>query len=112
MAARYLVDKGYYIRERDWRKGHRDIDIVALNPTENILVFVEVKARKAAEAAKPEQAVDRKKVRNMARVTDSYVKQLGFEGEIRFDIVAVTGSDESDVQIEHIQDAFNPLLSL
>ena len=28
-AARYLSDKGYVIIARDWRIGHRDIDIIA-----------------------------------------------------------------------------------
>ena len=32
LAADYLREKGYEIIERDWRDGHRDIDIIARSP--------------------------------------------------------------------------------
>ena len=40
----YLEDHGYIIRDRNWRQGHLELDIVSmLNVT---LVIVEVKTRK------------------------------------------------------------------
>ncbi len=44
-AADYLREKGYEIIERDWRDGHRDIDIIARSPDRRTIVFVEVKTR-------------------------------------------------------------------
>ncbi|MBR7052890.1 MAG: YraN family protein, partial [Bacteroidaceae bacterium] len=41
LAADYLVAKGYFIVERNWRSGHKEIDIVARR--EGVVVFVEVK---------------------------------------------------------------------
>lgn len=41
-ACRYLVDKGYKIIERNFRKPWGELDIIAKSP-EKILVFVEVK---------------------------------------------------------------------
>ena len=43
-AAEYLQRKGYTIVVRDWKSGHRDIDIVAKD--NETLVFVEVKTRR------------------------------------------------------------------
>ena len=40
LAAEYLQDKGYIILERDWKSGHRDLDIIALDG--DTVVFVEV----------------------------------------------------------------------
>ena len=31
LAADYLQRKGYMILERDWKSGHRDLDIIALD---------------------------------------------------------------------------------
>ena len=42
LAADYLREKGYEIIERDWRDGHRDIDIIARSPDLRTIVFVEV----------------------------------------------------------------------
>ena len=43
-AAEYLERKGFRILWRDWRDGHRDLDIVAIDADQ--LVVVEVKTRK------------------------------------------------------------------
>ena len=42
-AAAYLMARGYVIRNRNWRLGHKEIDIIAENDA--TLIFVEVKAR-------------------------------------------------------------------
>ena len=64
-AATFLERKGYTICDRDWRAGHRDLDIIALNEDQTILVIVEVKTRTSAELNEPEEAVNRKKIRNI-----------------------------------------------
>ena len=43
IAIDYLRRKGYVILDRNWRSGHREIDIVARK--DDTVVFVEVKAR-------------------------------------------------------------------
>ena len=37
-AAEYLEHKGYRILWRDWRDGHRDIDIVAVDADQLVIV--------------------------------------------------------------------------
>lgn len=109
-AAQYLQHHGYTIRDRDWRYGHRDLDIVAVTEDQTMLVIVEVKTRSNNEIEEPEEAVDRKKIRNLMRAANDYVKLFAIENEVRFDIITVVGKNDSDIRIEHIEEAFNPLL--
>ena len=110
-AATFLERKGYTICDRDWRAGHRDLDIIALNEDQTILVIVEVKTRTSAELNETAEAVIRKKIRNIGNVANLYLKQFNVEYDVRFDIVSVTGTSDSNAKIEHIIDAFNPLLT-
>jgi len=110
-AATFLERKGYTICDRDWRAGHRDLDIIALNEDQTILVIVEVKKRTSAELNEPEEAVNKKKIRNIGNAANLYLKQFNVEYDVRFDIVSVTGTSDSNAKIEHIIDAFNPLLT-
>nr|WP_288330178.1 YraN family protein [uncultured Prevotella sp.] len=110
LAAKYLEQKGYVIRDRDWRQGKLDLDIVAVADDGETVVFVEVKARKTNAFGQPEQAVDAKKIKRLARAADSYVKSLGVSAPLRFDIVSIIGDQEEAQTIEHIVDAFNPMV--
>lgn len=110
LAADYLVRKGYTIKDRDWKHNRRDLDIVAFTPDMTTIVFVEVKTRRGEGPLLPEQAVDRKKIRNIAYAANDYVRLFNIESELRFDIISVTGISPENARVEHIEDAFNPLL--
>lgn len=112
-AAGYLQEQGYVIVERNWVFGRssRDLDIICLTPDHTTMVFVEVKTRATDKVAEPEDAVDSSKIRHLGRAADDYVKSNGISQELRFDIITVTGRKNSKhVVINHIKDAFNPLL--
>lgn len=111
LAADYLRNSGYEIIEHDWRDGHRDIDIIARSPDLRTIVFVEVKTRATDVITKPEEAVDRRKIRNISMAADSYVKMLNVLDELRFDVISVIGGTKETAQVEHIIDAFNPCLA-
>lgn len=110
-AARYLEKKGYTILERNWKMGHRDLDIVALSE-EECLVVVEVKTRSSEDLLEACLAVNVRKMRNVALAANAYVKSKDISREIRFDIVTVIGNHSHVENIEHIIDAFNPMLIL
>ena len=111
-AAQYLEEKGYEILERDWKFGKRDIDIIALTEDGMTLVFVEVKTRKNDDMQEPEEAVDVKKMRNLAKAANAYIKLRNFNVDVRFDIISVIGNFSCLQSIECFEDAFNPLLIL
>jgi len=102
LAEDYLRRKGYEIVERDWRCGHRDIDIIALDDEE--LVFVEVKTRRNTIFADPEDAVDWKKRRNLLYAANAFVKMKRLKCDFRFDLITIVGSDSDTADIEHTKD--------
>ena len=111
-AALYYEDRGYEILERDWKVGKRDIDLIALTEDKDTLVFVEVKTRQNNDLQEPEEAVDVKKMRNLAIAANAYVKLHGMDMDVRFDIISVIGKCSCVESIECFEDAFNPLLIL
>lgn len=106
-AAEYLERKGFRILYRDWRDGHRDLDIVAIDTDR--LVIVEVKTRKNNAYIEPEQAVDGRKMHSIATAAAKFIRTHRIEFPLRFDIVAVTGTSDDNCEIHHIEDAFNPM---
>lgn len=106
----YLENEGYVVIDRDWRDGKRDLDILAVSPDGKTLVVVEVKTRSGEEYQQPEEAVDAKKMRNLALAANTYVKEKQVDRELRFDIITVVGVEHQVKRIEHLVDAFNPLL--
>lgn len=109
-AASYLEEQGYVIAERDWSLGKRDLDIIALSDDRKFLVVVEVKTRQDDELTEPEEAVDAAKIRNLAVAANAYVKMNEVDLPLRFDIISIVGKGKDDKRIEHIVDAFNPML--
>lgn len=107
-AVAYLEQHGYIIRDRNWRKGHFELDIVAAK--ENELIVVEVKTRSNTQFAEPEDAVDLPKIRRTVRAADTYMKLFQIDASVRFDIITVVGNDNGDFKIEHIKEAFYPPL--
>jgi len=96
LAARYLQELGYSIIESDWKSGHRDIDIIAMDGDE--VVFVEVKTRSNTHFAEPIDAVNYHKMMNLRRSFNHYIP-------IRFDIIGIVGAPEGESpKIEHFKD--------
>ena len=112
LAVRYLRSKGYTIRDRNWRSGHRELDVVALTDDMSTIVFVEVKTRDSDDVTLPEQAVDRRKIRSIGYVANSYIKQNNLVLDTRFDIITIIGNEgDGSLRVEHLEDAFNPMLA-
>ncbi|MBR5804010.1 MAG: YraN family protein [Bacteroidaceae bacterium] len=106
-ATQYLERKGYFIMHRNWRWGKKELDIVARDGEE--VVIVEVKTRRNTDYGKPEDAVNEQKIRHILSSTDAYIRKYAIDLPIRFDIVTVVGT-EPPYDIEHIPDAFLPPL--
>lgn len=108
LAALYLTRLGYNIMERNWRSGHREIDLIALDPDKYTVVFVEVKTRSSDALAQPEDAIDHDKIKNLGIAASHYATINDLTNRLRFDIVSVIGHNAQDAVIRHTADAFNP----
>ena len=104
-AAAYLMAHGYTIRDRNWRIGHKEIDIVAQK--NGLLVIVEVKARRNDLYGDPIEAVTDDKIRKLVQAANAYVRYHRINRPIRFDIIAIIG-EPGHQEVEHIEDAFYP----
>ncbi|MGQ9620124.1 MAG: YraN family protein [Bacteroidales bacterium] len=107
IAARHLEEKGYKIRNRNWKWGQKEIDIIAEN--KDYIVFVEVKTRKEDYYVHPRNAVTDKKQKTIILAADNYIRIFKIEKESRFDIITVVSEGQSH-SIEHIENAFYPTL--
>ena len=103
LAVAYLQGKGYQIVERDWKSGHRDIDIIARDEAGTI-VFVEVKTRRNRVFGEPEEAIDFWKLQSLQQAINHYVKFRHINSEVRFDIISIVGTIGSEPEINHIKD--------
>ena len=107
VAADYLRSQGYTILHRNYRVGHRDLDIVALRG--DVLAFVEVKTRRDSTLVEAELAVDGRKIQSVSIAANSYIKRFNISALIRFDVITVVGSPSGTYRINHIEDAFLPI---
>jgi putative endonuclease len=87
LAAAHLEERGYVVRERNWRCSAGEIDIVA--EESGCLVFVEVRTRRGREYGTPEESVTPAKQAKLVEVAQTYLQEHSWDGDWRIDVVAV-----------------------
>lgn len=94
-AARYLVERGYLVIERNYRGRFGEIDIIAKQG--ETLVFVEVRYRKSGALVSPEESLTREKARRIRLTVRRYVGERGIGDRVplRVDLCVVTDSGRS-----------------
>lgn len=102
LALKYLKRKGFRILHRNFRTPLGEIDIIAED--RQTLVFIEVKTRSDDSFGLPFEAVDSRKKERMKRIALLYLKNLGKERPVRFDVISVEIKDSN--RIDHIIEAF------
>ena len=87
LAASWLADKGFTIREVNWRYSHLEVDIIAVKG--DTLHFIEVKTRSSTLFGNPEESITRKKMQNLKDAAERY--QMIHKGWkwIQFDVLAI-----------------------
>jgi putative endonuclease len=105
IARKYLEKKGFEILESNWRHGKDEVDLIASDSSE--LVMVEVKTRSTRFFGDPSEAVGGAKENFMIRAAESYLELHNLDIDTRFDIVSIV-IDKRGTHIEHIRDAFYP----
>lgn len=98
LAGKLLTLHGYEILEYNYRCRMGEVDIIAREGGD--IVFVEVKYRSDEETL-PQEAVDEWKQRHICRVARDYCYRKQYEGNCRFDVVAIRGQ-----QYQIIRNAF------
>jgi putative endonuclease len=106
LAAQYLMQMGFVILARNYRKRIGEIDLIA--EKDGILAFCEVKRSRFEGESHPELRVNAAKQKKLARCAQIYLSEhpLDFES-CRFDILAVKTVRGREI-IDHIENAFWP----
>jgi putative endonuclease len=112
LAAEHLTRRGYAIVERNYRTRWGELDIVALDPATQTVVFVEVKTRRAAEGRRvtPLESVHPRKRWQVRKMAGSWLAdrpQRPRVKNLRFDAIGIT-LDRADrlVDLIHLEGAF------
>jgi len=105
LAVEMLRQKNYEILETNWRHDKDEVDIIAREGEE--LVIVEVKTRSTDYFGDPEEAVDAAKERNLIRAAEAYVEIHNLDIDVRYDVVSII-LKKNHSNIRHIRDAFYP----
>jgi len=105
LACEFLKEKGYAILETNWRHEKDEVDIIAMDGQE--LVIVEVKTRSTDRYGEPSEEVDLRKENYLIRATEAYLEEKDLDLDSRFDIISII-LNRQEVRIEHIEDAFYP----
>lgn len=101
VAARYVLDAGWRVLDRNWRGADGELDLVALDGRE--LVAVEVKTRSGVGFGYPAEAVTARKVARLRRLTAQWVAAHDVRpGSIRIDVIAVLLPRRGAAQVEHL----------
>ncbi len=102
----YLLDKGFVIRERNWRYRHAEVDIIA--EKDGILVFCEVKTRSNSYYGEPGAFVTERKEQLLVDAASKYMSDIDYSWEFRFDIISILAHNKEVKSIVHYEDAFFP----
>ncbi|TVR85469.1 MAG: YraN family protein [Saprospirales bacterium] len=106
IAKSYLEKKGIEVVETNWRVGHLELDIIAEDG--DVLVFVEVKLRSWGGPLEAKYSMTEDQINRLAKAAHCYMVHNERDGEVRFDLVAVTYYDEKNYRTQHVEDAFFP----
>ncbi|MFT4305555.1 MAG: YraN family protein [Microbacterium sp.] len=103
VASAYLRTCGWTILARNWRGEHGELDIVAREGAE--IVVVEVKTRSSDLFGHPLEAVDARKLSRLWRLGAQWCREHPDQSRgarLRVDAVALTG--RRDFTLEHLRD--------
>jgi putative endonuclease len=106
IAAAYLKKEGYEIIARNWYYDHKEIDIIARQGDE--IIIVEVKTREGNYFEEPWEAVSTRKIRNLVDVADAWLNMHKIDLETRFDVISIIFSDDVNYELTHFPGAFTP----
>ncbi len=104
-AAKFLEAHGYEIVARNFRIRSAEIDIIARS--DDVIIFVEVKARSNDRHGLPAEAVTVRKQRKIIEAAGVFLQDENFaDCACRFDVMEVFMRGELVEAINHIENAF------
>lgn len=108
-ALEYLLQRGMELLERNWRIGHKEIDLIMLDG--DFIRFVEVRTREYPSLIDPFESIGPQKRRKIVSAARGYLagkgKWLSGGKEAVFDVVSILFNGEL-FEVKYIREAFGP----
>jgi putative endonuclease len=105
LACAELLRRGYSILARRYRTRFGEIDIIS--ERDNVVVFVEVKARRTGRFGTAAESIPMWKRRRIGAMALDYLAWTGrLTRRCRFDVVAIDGVGTPAMTVQVIEDAF------
>lgn len=104
MAARYLMNNGFTILERNYQCRIGEIDLIAVK--DGIVRFIEVKYRKDLNFGYPVEAISKKKQEKIRKCAQWFMSERNMSEELcySFDVIAIRGNE-----IEYIFNSYGAM---
>ncbi len=102
IAREYLKKKGYKILEQNCRSRFGEIDLVAKDAKD--LVIIEVRTKRGEQFGTPEESLDKKKLKKLWLNARGYAGRVGWAGPYRVDgVCVVLGPGSTLKRLAHYQ---------
>lgn len=106
LALAWMQDHGFRLLDRNWRSGHKELDLV-MEGDERVHI-VEVKTMTPPLLIQPFEKVDPAKQGRLVAAARHYIAQRQVTREVQFDVVSVILGD-GQPKVEYIPEAFFPI---
>jgi len=104
LATDFLRKQGFFIRDKNYRSGAAEVDIIAQKAKR--LHFIEIKSKHSLSYGEPEEQIGKGKIQRYHQAAESFQLEEKWHGEIQFDSISITFFPQA-VKIEHFEDAFS-----
>ncbi len=109
IAAKHLCVKGYEIIATNWRCAYGEIDLIARK--DDLLIFVEVKTRRAATTESALASISAAKRQKIISAVHHYLDEISTaevdEPLWRIDVIAIAFGRSTLFTIDHVENAFD-----
>ena len=104
LATDHLTGLGLRILTRNWRCRYGELDVIAVDPSTNTVVFVEVKTRTGDGFGGVAEAVTEQKARRLRRLAAMWLatQEQGWAA-VRLDVIGVRIGRRRTPEISHLQ---------
>jgi putative endonuclease len=105
LAAEMLQARGWTVLARNFRLGHKEVDLVVRSGS--LVAFVEVKTRTGLGYGHPLEAITAAKRAELALVASAWIaRHGGAQDHYRFDAISVIWHGDAPPLVEHLEDAW------
>jgi putative endonuclease len=104
VAADHLAGLGLRIVARNWRCRYGELDLIAVDPSADTVIFVEVKTRTGDGFGGLEQAVTPQKARRLRRLAGIWLAAQDRRwAQVRIDVIGVRIGRRRTPELTHLQ---------